>query len=180
MTALSVSNENTEEFRDDTTTSVSKSICSYSLLRYNYTSIYTTFRELRYECHPRPPGRRVSCRPDCAGAAGLGVQPSENDPPRARAAAQAELADRLPHQPDPELRRLRDLRAGLRQRHRAARGGRRHSGAAQRMSPPWHASARGRRQVSRTHHLPVPRLELPLRRIAPRDSGEGELSGSQP
>src|SRR3984893_5277247 len=71
MTALSRLDENTEELRDDTTTSVSKSICSYSLLRYNYTSIYATFRELRHACHPRPPGRRVSCRPDCAGAAGL-------------------------------------------------------------------------------------------------------------
>src|ERR1700674_4115410 len=112
MTALPRSNENTEEFRDDTTTSVSKSICSYSLLRYNYTSIYAPFRELRHECHPRPPGRRVSCRPDRAGAAGRGLQPSGNAPPGARAAAQAELADRLPHQPDPERRRLRELRAG--------------------------------------------------------------------
>ncbi len=101
--------------------SYAASICSYNFLRYNRSDPRTPCRESSHECHCRPPGR----------VAGPGLVPRalpawvynhpRDDAPRIRADPEAELADRLPHQLDPERRRLHDLRTGLRQRDRAAR-----------------------------------------------------------
>ena len=66
----------------------------------------------------------------------------------------------------PNAGRLHHLRLRARKRHRGARQERRGARPLQRVPPPRHAHPGGQRHLPRRHHLPLPRLDLPVRRHA--------------
>src|SRR6516162_1687786 len=81
--------------------------------------LYTQPPGDRHEFHRCPFGRHAWTHTRTI-APGLGLRPSGDDAARTRTDPEAQLADRVPREPDPGGRRLRDLRARLRQRDRAA------------------------------------------------------------